>query len=848
MDEMKRKLAQLDEDRGGRPLWDRLPACAPLFVPAAGLMTGIVLQSFVHGGLPVALWTWLTVLAVCAVGSCAAAVRHRSRAVTVLAVGAGFCFVCLGAIRLIAFQTPGPTDIRRAVDSERCLATIRGAIVTEPRADPCDWYFARHVFTDPATVFYLKIEQARTADGWRPVTGTVRMQVAEPMPHLGLGDAIEAYCWLYRLPEPTNPGQFDVAAYLRRRHVHFGASAPCREAVTVLRHRRPGLLAEARRRLRYAAAQALFGHGAALDPVEGLLQALLLGQRHEIDPRTYEAFRRTGLLHFVSLSGLHLGILIGAIWWICGRAGLLKPARAVVCAIATAVFLLVVPPRAPTVRAAIIVWVFCLSVLVRRRGNVLNSLSLAAIILLLVRPTQLFEAGWQLSFAAVAGILALTRRIENTLHECGRRLHTTERPAGAGRAFGEAVTRLLATGIAAWIGGAGVVLYHFHTVTPLAAFWTVLAFPLIALMLTVGYVKMVLYFLLPTLSAILGLLLSAITEALLWFVKLVAPLRINYLLIGHVAIWVVVLYYALVLLVTLARTRHVRLKRWLCVTAALALAGYLGALKWQRTHRDHLSLTCLDVGHGQAILARLPGSASILFDAGSLYRRDAGGRIVVPFLDHIGLDRLTAVTISHKDVDHINGIPEILDRRRVDHVYAGAPLVTDEMLDGPARTLLQYFREADRVVERMPRVIRSREAVVRRLWPRADVNLPEDLGDNDRSLVMAVEYAGVTVLLCSDIEQFAQKQIRELYPNLRADVVVAPHHGSKHTLDEGFLEALAPSVLVASQAERPDSPGQTPARLAGTRSLSTAKNGAVTICVDKGAMVTTAAHLRPDGD
>jgi competence protein ComEC len=847
MDEMKRKLAQLDERRGARPLWGRLSASAPLFVPATGLMTGIVLQSLVSDVLPAAHWTWLTALALGAVGSCAAAVRHRSRAVTILAAGAGFCFVCLGAIRLIAFHTPGPADIRRAVDSERCLATIRGTIATEPHADPCDWYFSRHVFTDPATVFYLKIEQAKTPDGWRSVTGTVRMQVAEPTPNLGLGDVIEAYCWLYRVPEPANPGQFDVAAYLRRRNVHFGASAPCREAVTVLRHRRLGLLTEARRRLRHAAATALFGQTADFDPAEGLLQALLLGQRHEINPGTYEAFRRTGLLHFISLSGLHLGILIGAIWWIAGRAGLLKPARAVVCALATAVFLLVVPPRAPTVRAAIIVWVFCLSVFVRRRGNALNSLSLAAIILLLVRPTQLFEAGWQLSFAAVAGILALTNRIGDLLHECERRLYTAERAAGPGRAIVEAVTQLLSTGLAAWIGGAGVVLYHFHAVTPLAAVWTVLAFPLIALMLTVGYVKIVLYFLLPTLSAILGLLLSVVTEALLWFVRLVAPLRANYLLIGHVTIWVVVLYYALVLLVTFARTRHVRLKRWLCIMAALALAAYLGALKWQRTHRDHLSLTSLDVGHGQAILVRLPGSASVLFDAGSLYRRDVGGRIVVPFLDYIGLGRLTALIISHEDVDHINGIPEVLDRRRVDHILASGPLVDEGKIEGPAQTLLDYLRKSDRNLERVPAGIRAGEARLRTLWPPTDANLPEDLGDNDRSLVTSIEYAGVRILLCSDIEQYAQRQIRELYPNLRADVVVVPHHGSRYTLDEGFLEALSPSVLVSSQAERPYGP-QTPARLPGAMSLSTAKNGAVTICVDKSAIVKTAAHIRPDGE
>ena len=100
----------------------------------------------------------------------------------------------------------------------------------------------------------------------------------------------------------------------------------------------------------------------------------------------------------------------------------------------------------------------------------------------------------------------------------------------------------------------------------------------------------------------------------------------------------------------------------------LTLLVPLGVMKWQRTHRDHLSITCLDVGHGQAILARLPGTMNILFDAGSLYGSDIGTRIVLPFLDYEGIGRLHAVVVSHRDIDHINGLPEVANRRRVDRV------------------------------------------------------------------------------------------------------------------------------------------------------------------------------------
>ena len=135
-----------------------------------------------------------------------------------------------------------------------------------------------------------------------------------------------------------------------------------------------------------------------------------------------EAFRKTGLLHFVCLSGMNFGILVGMIWWLCKTAGLMKRARAAVCIIAAAMFVLVVPSNPPAFRAAIMCLVFCSSFFFRRQSNPFNSLALAAVILLMIRPTELFEVSWQLSFAAVLGILLFTGRIQFFLYEKDNRL------------------------------------------------------------------------------------------------------------------------------------------------------------------------------------------------------------------------------------------------------------------------------------------------------------------------------------------------------------------------------------------------------------------------------------------
>jgi len=858
MDEIQRKLLLIEAQLSGRNLLARLMATAPLFFLAVGLMIGILVQQILSRqpdgtGFSTWLWLWGGLLAAClATVGIYLFVARRDPQPPILACGALLCFVSLGALRLMVFQRPAAQDIQNLVGNERTLATVRGRICTRPYRRRQDWCFAKFAFSDPTSTFYLKTTQIKTEPNWTDTTGTIRVRVAEPTPNLRLGDIIQLYCWLYRFEAPTNPGQFDLAAYLKRRDIHLGASVPSRDAIEVQRGTRRNLLGRLRGRLSEVASYALLGDGTE-DP-NGLLEALLLGNRENIDRQTYEAFRKTGLLHMISLSGLHLGIFVGLIWWLAKAAGLLKRGRAFVCIVATAAFLMVVPPRAPTVRAAVIVWAFCIAILLRRHTNPLNTLCLAAIILLLIRPTQLFEVGWQLSFAAVTGILAFTNPIESFIgHWTSRWLRQKKSPVNLvariiGR-IGTGAMRLFSMGLAAWIGGAGILLYHFYTITPLTCLWTVVVFPLVVLILTLGFFKIILFFLLPTLSHLLGFLANAGTWLLIRIVKLLAIADINCILIGHVALWVIVLYYGLVLFARFGRTRHILLKKGLCVMAALALVGHIGVLKWQRTHRDEIRMTCLDVGHGQAILVQLPGTKNLLFDAGSMYRSDVGSQVVLPFLDYMGISHLHAIVISHSDIDHINGIPEIVDRRQIDHIYADEAFFTQTDANSPPDVLAKHLHKKGHTIEQVPSKLQGRAATVSTLWPIGIPNDQANLSDNDRSLVSQITCAGVSILLCSDIEAFAQQRIMALHPNLTAQVVVVPHHGSKTTRSEPFLPSLQPEVAIVSSGPRQLNLRQPPTADFHPEYFFTAKNGAVTVCVGSGGMVETWPTIHgPEGD
>jgi hypothetical protein len=381
MDYIQQKLALIDAQRAGRGLPLRVVSTAPLFLPAIGLMTGIVLQELLSrwrdgSDSPLLMWIWVVLLGLSAVAVWAGFLRGVWTARSDwLACAASICLLCLGAIRLLAFEQAAPYDIRDMVDEEPRLATIRGLIVTQPYQQVQNWCFAQLANTDPATAFYLEAEQIKTPTGWHPVAGRIRVSVDEPAPNLRIGDEIQAYCWLHRFEGPTNPGQFDLPAYLKRMNVYVGASVPSRDGIEPRGKAGTGILMALRRRFTDAAAQGLLEQTSSDTQEQAMLQALLLGERRDISPDTYEAVRKTGLAHIISLSGMNLAILIAVIWWFSKLAGLAKRARAVVCILATAAFLLSVPPMAPIFRATVMVWAYCLAVLFGRRVNALNSVS-----------------------------------------------------------------------------------------------------------------------------------------------------------------------------------------------------------------------------------------------------------------------------------------------------------------------------------------------------------------------------------------------------------------------------------------------------------------------------------------
>jgi competence protein ComEC len=846
LEDIRQRLREIDRELDRREVryHREIAARAPLLFCSVGLCLGIVVARYA----PVAVWVWLLVagvsgVAVLGMGAAGYLSANNRQSIYIVEYIALICFLSLGAVRTARFHYCAPDDIASFVGEHERLAALRGVIVTEPYANRRgDWLFSRFRFTDPGSSFYLAVNEIETVDGWRGGRGTVRVQVNQPVLDLHGGDYVQVYCLLSRFSSATNPGEFDMAAHMHSRGVRVAATVKMREAIELLEPPNKGLYSRFRARLRTWATEGLTGGMEADEQGRAMLEALLLGFRGNIDSQTYTAFRKTGLLHFISLSGMHLGILIWVVWWAGKSVGLLHRGRAFVCILAICVFLMVVPPRPPTLRAAVIALVYCVSVFFVRRPNMVNTLALAAIILLLSKPMSLFDAGFQLSFASVLGIVMFAERINSFL---GGRLLPKPSPgprnviisslSGTSRS----IVSLFSVGVAAWLGGAGIMLYYFHTVTALTSVWTVLVFPLVAVILVAGLVKIVLSFLLPTAASVLAILLGGIVRVLIGIVGFISHVVPSEFLVGHVPLLMVLGYYVLVLTFAFAYFRRPRIKAALCSSLVLVLFVWLGGLRWARTMPGDLQLTVLDVGHGQAIVADLPGRGRFLFDCGSLDVSDAGTRIAVPFIRFSGDDNIDYVVLSHGDIDHINGVAEVTQQCRCRRVVAAGQLTEEAKRYGAEKQLVDYLVAGGfRIAKDIDSSANTGNYVrVTAIWPLEGSGQNQS-NPNDESMAILIEYAGRTILLCSDIEAEGQHGLLKAYPGLRADVVVTPHHGSARTVDQQFLPALRPEVVISSCGRTAYEKHRLLQPPPDSKAFWTARDGAVTVRINRSGNIT----------
>ncbi|MCE9634191.1 MAG: ComEC/Rec2 family competence protein [Planctomycetes bacterium] len=615
------------------------------------------------------------------------------------------------------------------------------------------------------------------------------------LPQLLPGDRLRVIGRVRPRRPPSNPGESQS-----RRAPEFEI-----DAATVVREDGGALgaiegLRRVAERLRRTTRDRLCDACGGETPTFGVFLCLLTGDRSALPPEVARAFRDSGTAHLLAVSGLHLVLLVGGLAAVARR---LVPAfvlrRTGVVAIAATVLLYSAVCRfdTPVVRSAVFLVVGAIGRASRRRTSTLDHLALAATIVIGADPPQVADPGFQLSFAAVAGISLFATRIRDTLFP---RLLLLAKFPGAIPArrlrWMRALATSFATTLAAQAATAPIVAAAFGSAQPAGIVANLFAVPIFAVVLPLAAAL-----------AMVGGACATLTTRLADFacavfvgsVDVAAAAPLGHFALGRPPPWATAASVAILVSAAMLRTWR-RRDLWLLVGAA-TLPGFAAAIQPRDSAAE---VVALDVGHGLAVVLRSPAGGTILYDAGGR-SPGVGDRVIVPALRELGVRQIDVLCLSHEDSDHCGAAADVLREVAVGRVVVSAGFGASPL----AMSVLDACREAaipvaaalagDRIS------VAGIEAIA--LHPSA----PAASGaENVDSLVLHAVVsdariaggAGLSVLLTGDLEGPPLTALAARTDLLRADVLVLPHHGrGDGEAQQRLALAIAARVSVASSSD-----------------------------------------------
>jgi competence protein ComEC len=636
-------------------------------------------------------------------------------------------------------------------------------IIAEPRQTEKGWRFP-----------------ARTAadfDGkeWLP-SGIKLMAYAGPEgAALNYGDRLVASGTWVRASKQRNPGGFDYQGYLEHQEVS-GIFRLSEFRTLEIRGGNPlisFLVIPLRGYFRNTIERYLDGDQASL------LSGLLLGERHRLSSAVREAFSDTGTTHVLAVSGLHAGLMALIIFILLRILRLPKRAASLGTVAGLVVYTLVAGAGPSIVRSSIMAGMILLGGLWERRGNGLNMLGLAGLLILSVWPDAAFDLGFQLSFSATAGILILTRPLEAALFRlpvpgwCRKWLGTP-----------------LAVSLAAQIFTAPFLAWHFHRVPLISLAANLLVVPLTGLVLALGLALVTLHQLGGWLAWPLAASAWLASRAMLDLVSFFSSLKVGTVVWPEVTVPHMIIYLGLLALPFLWRRSG---KPRLAVIALVMLAANL--MVWQKALAvpPVLKATFLDVGQGDCSLVEFPNGKKYLIDTG-LYTpgRNSGQDVILPVLRAKGITELDAVLISHSDADHCGGLKYLLERVRIGRIIISGHPSDQRIYNDALESAVRLGVAID--------TVRGYDTLAG-AWPaRGFLYSREDStsNGNESSLVLYLRYGRTDILFPGDMGPELESILRERGLLGRCKVLKVPHHGARSNNPAGLTETVRPELAVIS--------------------------------------------------
>ncbi|MFG0260517.1 MAG: ComEC/Rec2 family competence protein, partial [Phycisphaerales bacterium JB041] len=735
------------------------------------------------------------------------------------------------------------------------IVTIEGAVIEPARAWEPSGALADYLpMRGGSVAFTVRAHSAVLDDGVRRVRGRVRVTVGQGEPEISVGDLVRVRGIARAIEPPSNPGQPDPRLWATQSGQTVTITAASAALVEVLPPE-PGMVARTVRAWRGSRAWLGERAAAVLPEAEGsagraMLAALLLGERESGAEELRATFARQGLAHVLAISGFHLAVMAGAALFavrLTGDRGRLEP---LLVALLVVLYVLILPARAPILRAATMVLVWLLAESSGRRYDKRALLAWVAIAVLVVRPMDLFSLGYQLTFGITAALVWFGEPVHARMFPGAIGFDRYEPPdAFSRRWWVDRFTRLVSASVLCWLVATPLVARSVGVISPMAAVSTVVVVPLVTALLWSSYGAMLVGVFVPPLAAAMSGVLGWCARSVVAVVDTLDGLPLTTLYGPRFSVGLTAALTALVLL-WLVRGRLRSPGLW---AATLLVLGW-GWGEWRTAgrlpHGVALRIDTLDVGNGTCHLIRSGGEA-LLWDCGSL-NPAIGVRTIPRVLRTLGVGRVPDVVLTHPNFDHYSGLLDVAEQLGVERVWTTSTFLARADRD-PGGAAAACLRDLDR--RRIAVSVWSAGEEVTLGRARALVLSPPEpapfASDNDTSIVamFGVQTASGLrrLLLTGDAQREALAALMTPGADLAADVLELPHHGSVQPTAMAFVDEVNPAVVLQSTGDARALDIRWNAQRLGRTWWTTATDGAAWVEIrDDGAVVSGSVRRVPE--
>jgi len=722
------------------------------------------------------------------------------------------CVVFCGALRYHAVQTILPENHLSSFEY-KAVRGISGVVIKA------------QLQRDGRNKYLIQCDSVLIENKWSNASGSVQINTRRVKKMMKYGEKIRIHGSITRPMNKRNPGAFDYREYLARQHIYYLMYINDEDSATTIGY--DGGNWFIRNVVIPLKSYCVSGFNTYLsENAHALLQALLLGEKQDLERAVIEKFQRVGVVHVLAISGLHVGYVVLFVFTAFSFFGFSPKLRIIGLSLVLMIYIVLVEFKAPVMRASLMALLYYYGRIIERKSTAGNLLAGAALIILIIDPTELYNPGFQFSFAAVISIIYGYRKLHQSL--------PLPSLFNKNKYFVNLLWNPLLVSVSAVVGTAPLTMFYYGTFTVAAVAANLFVIPLIGLLVLLGFFLLIFIGISDFITIGIGQLIALIYQLLQWITGAFDRLPFAAIDVSRPSVFIMLLMILGVVLFFNLKERiyTIMFAGWLIIFLALNLITLPAS--------DKLEVIFMDVGQGDATYLRFPNNNIMLVDGGDAsIHWDNGLKTLLPFLKYQDSKRITYLVGSHAHDDHIGGFISLVDRVTIDTVILSHYQFKSQNYQELVQKCAQY-RIPIRHVKKGDQLYPDSNCRVYVMHPdslHAIYHSGSGAECNNSSLVLKIQYGDNGILLTGDLEMEAEPVLYYYDHFLESEILKVGHHGSKTSTSQTLLDLVQPLLAVvpvaAKNTFRHPSP-QTIKRLKSMeiRTYLTSQMGAVKLMID----------------